>query len=149
MKTAAIALLGVIACASLAAQNAVTVAQQFQNPAKAYRPMVRWWWPGGDVTDAELHREVVLLDQANFGGGEIQPFVIGLHTDMPADTRKRVDDYLTPTFYAHVSQIDRGKFRSNAAISKQKNPTLSVTFEIALFIAISLPDRKRYAFRSD
>ena len=102
MKTAAIALLGVIVCAPLAAQNASTVAQQFQNPAKAYRPMVRWWWPGGDVTDAELRREVVLLDQANFGGGEIQPFVIGLHADMPADTRKRVDDYLTPTFYLHV-----------------------------------------------
>lgn len=102
MKTAAIALLGVIACASLTAQNTSTVAQQFQNPAKTYRPMVRWWWPGGDVTDAELRREVALLDQANFGGAEIQPFVIGLHSDMPAETRKRVDDYLTPTFYAHV-----------------------------------------------
>ncbi len=102
MKTAALALLGVIACASLSAQNASTVAQQFQNPAKAYRPMVRWWWPGGDVTDAELRREVALLDHANFGGAEIQPFVIGLHTEMPAETRKRVDDYLTPTFYSHV-----------------------------------------------
>ena len=102
MKTAAIALLGAIVCAPLVAQNASTVAQQFQNPAKAYRPMVRWWWPGGDVTDAELRKEVDLLDQANFGGAEIQPFVIGLHTDMPAETRKRVDDYLTPTFYAHV-----------------------------------------------
>jgi len=102
MKTAVVALLGAMVCAPLIAQNASTVAQQFQNPAKAYRPMVRWWWPGGDVTDAELRREVDLLDQANFGGGEIQPFVIGLHPDMPADTRKRVDDYLTPTFYAHV-----------------------------------------------
>jgi alpha-L-rhamnosidase len=102
MKTAALALLGVIACAPLTAQNRAIVAQQFQNPPKAYRPMVRWWWPGGDVTDVELRREVGLLDQANFGGGEIQPFVIGLHTDMPADARKRVDDYLTPTFYSHV-----------------------------------------------
>ena len=102
MKSAAIALFGVIVCAPLAAQNASTVAQQFQNPPKAYRPMVRWWWPGGDVTDGELRREVALMDQANFGGAEIQPFVIGLHTDMPAETRKRVDDYLTPTFYSHV-----------------------------------------------
>src|ERR1700722_19186593 len=102
MKIAALALLCVISCAPLSAQDPSSVAQQFQNPAKAYRPMVRWWWPGGDVTDAELRREVALLDQANFGGGEIQPFVIGLHTDMPAETRKCVDDYLTPPFYAHM-----------------------------------------------
>ncbi|MHB1795507.1 MAG: glycosyl hydrolase [Acidobacteriaceae bacterium] len=102
MKTAAFVLLCVVACAPLPAQNVSIVAQQFQHPAKAYRPMVRWWWPGGDVTDAELRREVGLLDQANFGGAEIQPFVIGLHSDMPAETRKRVDDYLTPTFYSHV-----------------------------------------------
>ena len=67
------------------------------------RQMVRWWWPGGDVTDAELRREVDLLDQANFGGAEIQPFTIGLDLQrMPEATRKRVDDYLTPTFYAHM-----------------------------------------------
>jgi hypothetical protein len=102
MKISALVLLCVMACGPLPAQNASSVVQQFQNPAKAYRPMVRWWWPGGDVTDAELRREVALLDQANFGGAEIQPFVIGLHTDMPAETRKRVDDYLTSTFYAHM-----------------------------------------------
>ncbi|MGO8717652.1 MAG: glycosyl hydrolase [Acidobacteriaceae bacterium] len=102
MKFAALVVLCVVACAPLPAQNVSSVAQQFQNPPKAYRPMVRWWWPGGDVTDAELRREVALLDQANFGGAEIQPFVIGLHPDMPAETRKRVDDYLTPTFFAHM-----------------------------------------------
>jgi hypothetical protein len=64
--------------------------------------MVRWWWPGGDVTDAELRREVGLLDKANFGGAEIQPFTQGLNPDMPVATRKRVDDYLTPTFFGHV-----------------------------------------------
>ncbi len=64
--------------------------------------MVRWWWPGGDVTDAELRQEVDLLDQANFGGAEIQPFKIGLDPKMPEATRKRVDDYLTPTFFAHM-----------------------------------------------
>ncbi|MGH9615301.1 MAG: glycosyl hydrolase [Acidobacteriaceae bacterium] len=102
MKLAALVVLCVVACAPLPGQNVPSVAQQFQNPAKAYRPMVRWWWPGGDVTDAELRREIRLLDQANFGGAEIQPFVIGLHPDMPAETRKRVDDYLTPTFFSHM-----------------------------------------------
>lgn len=103
MKFAALLMICVVACAPfLPAQSDSGIAQQFQNPAKAYRPMVRWWWPGGDVQNAELRREVDLLDQANFGGAEIQPFVIGLHPDMSAATRKRVDDYLTPTFFAHM-----------------------------------------------
>jgi hypothetical protein len=103
MKLVAICLLCAVASAPLSAQTVDTVAQQFQNPAKQYRPMVRWWWPGGDVTDAELRREVNLLDKANFGGAEIQPFTIGLDPPkMPEATRKRVDDYLTPTFFAHM-----------------------------------------------
>jgi hypothetical protein len=103
MKFVALCLLCAVASAPLSAQTAASVAQQFQNPAKEFRPMVRWWWPGGDVTDAELRREVKLLDQANFGGGEIQPFTIGLDPKkMPEDTRKRVNDYLTPTFFAHM-----------------------------------------------
>lgn len=75
---------------------------RFRNPAKACRPMVRWWWPGGDVADAELRREVRLLDEANFGGAEIQPFRIGLNPKAPPDMQKRVDNYLTPEFYGHV-----------------------------------------------
>ena len=103
MKFVALCWLCAVASAPLSAQTAASVAQQFQNPAKEFRPMVRWWWPGGDVTDAELRREVKLLDQANFGGGEIQPFTIGLDPKkMPEDTRKRVNDYLTPTFFAHM-----------------------------------------------
>jgi hypothetical protein len=99
MKLTAIGVLCLAVCAPAPAQN---VRQTFQNPPKAYRPMVRWWWPGGDVTDTELRKEVDLLDQAHFGGAEIQPFDIGLNPDMPAATRKRVDDYLTPEFFAHV-----------------------------------------------
>jgi len=50
----------------------------FRNPPKAYRPMVRWFWPDGDVRDDELRREVRVLDEAHFGGAEIQPFRFGL-----------------------------------------------------------------------
>src|ERR1019366_251135 len=103
MKLAALGVLCAVMGAQLSAQTAANVAQQFQNPAKEFRPMVRWWWPGGDVTDTELRREVNLLDQANFGGAEIQPFTIGLDpAKMPEVSRKRVDDYLTPTFFAHM-----------------------------------------------
>src|ERR1035441_3739683 len=62
MKLAALGVLCAVMGAQLSAQTVATVAQQFQNPAKEYRPMVRWWWPGGDVTDAELRREIDLLD---------------------------------------------------------------------------------------
>jgi glycosyl hydrolase family 106( putative alpha-L-rhamnosidase) len=64
--------------------------------------MVRWWWPGGDVTDEEIRREVRLLDEANFGGGEIQAFRIGLPVKLPPDVEARVNDYLTPAFFGHV-----------------------------------------------
>lgn len=86
----------------ITAQNLSTVTEGFQHPAKAYRPMVRWWWPGGDVQNFELRREVDALNKAGFGGAEIQPFDIGLNPKMPKAVQSRVDDYLTPSFYAHV-----------------------------------------------
>lgn len=102
MRLAALGLICAVATAPVFAQTSATVAQEFQNPAKAYRPMVRWWWPGNDVNDTELKREVGLLDQANFGGAEIQPFTIGLDQPMSDAARKRVDDYLSPSFFTHV-----------------------------------------------
>jgi len=77
--------------------------------------MVRWWWPGGDVTVDELRREVRVLDEAGFGGAEIQAFRIGLKTDVPADVAARVNDYPTPSFYGKVRAAaeearDRGLF---------------------------------------
>ncbi len=109
MKLFVLCLLCLTACLQLQAQN---VRQVFQNPSKAYRPMVRWWWPGGDVTDVELRREVRLLDQANFGGAEIQPFAIGLDPNMSDEARKRVNDYLTPTFFSHMqAALEEAKTR--------------------------------------
>lgn len=78
------------------------VDQQFRNPAKVYRPMVRWWWPGGDVQNIELRREISLLDQANFGGAEIQPFNKTSNPNMVPSVQARINDYLTPSFYGHV-----------------------------------------------
>lgn len=109
MKLVTLIALSAFLCPHMPAQD---VRQTFQNPPKAYRPMVRWWWPGGDVTDAELRREVGLLDQANFGGAEIQPFKIGLNPDMPEAAENRVNDYLTPTFFAHVrAALDEARTR--------------------------------------
>lgn len=91
-----------LAAVALAQPSPSRVRQNFRSPPKTYRPMVRWWWPGGDVTDEELRREVRLLDEANFGGGEIQPFLIGLNPKMPSEALNRVNDYLTPAFFSHV-----------------------------------------------
>lgn len=55
-----------------------------KEPPKAFRPMARWWWPGLDVEAAELEREVAELDDAGFGGAEVQAFLIGSPSPDPA-----------------------------------------------------------------
>ena len=74
------------------------VRRQFASPPMAYHPMIRWWWPGGDVTDGELRREIGIINAAGFGGVEIQPFSMGLGYDLGP----KVNDYLTPSFWARV-----------------------------------------------
>src|SRR5262245_5711235 len=50
----------------------------FQNPPVDVRPGIRWWWPGGDVDDGELVRELDAISAAGFGSAEIQSFAVGL-----------------------------------------------------------------------
>ena len=107
------ALLGLATMAS--GQQLDQLRRDFADPPKAARPMVRWWWPGGDVTAEELRREVRVLDAAGFAGAEIQPFRAGLKPDMPASTLARVNDYPTASFYSKVQTAleearDRGLF---------------------------------------
>ena len=54
----------------------------FINPPKSARPMVRWWWPGLDVREEELVRELDEMDRLGIGGAELQPFAIGLPADL-------------------------------------------------------------------
>lgn len=79
------------------------VLREFASPAKKYRPIVRWWWPGNDVTPTELRREVDLLDNAGFGGAEIQSFRIGL-PKLPEDQMKKVNEFATPAFFKNVAE---------------------------------------------
>lgn len=78
-----------------------TLEQTFKAPAKAMRPWVRWWWPGGAVQETEILREIDVLDAAGFGGAEIQPFNPGI-TNLTAEERVAVNDYATPSFFARV-----------------------------------------------
>ncbi|MGH9344656.1 MAG: glycosyl hydrolase [Terriglobia bacterium] len=79
------------------------VRRQFQSPPKKYGPLVRWWWPGNDVTDVELRREIDVLDKAGIAGVEIQPFIKGFNpSDFPEAQRQRIESYATPSFFRHV-----------------------------------------------
>ena len=83
--------------------GSVATRQQFQSPSKKYRPLARWWWPGNDVTDEELRREIDVLDKAGFGGAEIQAFVKGFDTkDMSESQLRQVNSYASPSFFNHV-----------------------------------------------
>jgi hypothetical protein len=83
--------------------GSAAIRQLFQSPPKKYRPLVRWWWPGNDVTDEELRREIGVLDDAGFAGAEIQAFVKGFFTkDLPEAQAQRVNGFATPSFFRHV-----------------------------------------------
>lgn len=85
------------------AAASVLVRRQFQSPPKKYRPLARWWWPGNDVTDAELRREIDVLDKAGFGGAEIQAFTKGLATtNFPQARIQRINSFASPSFFRHV-----------------------------------------------
>jgi len=75
----------------------------FANPPTTARPMVRWWWPGGDVTDEEISRELRLMKEAGIGGVEIQSFKIGLNPKPAPDVAARVDSFLSPEWFGHVN----------------------------------------------
>ena len=47
----------------------------FQNPPDDSRIMMRWWWFGPAITEAELEREMRLMKQVGIGGFEVQPVV--------------------------------------------------------------------------
>src|SRR5208283_2829539 len=82
----------------------------FHNPPTATRTMVRWWWPGGDVTDEEISRELRLMKEAGIGGVEIQSFVIGLNPKPTPEVKARVDSFLSPEWFGHVKHaIEEGQ----------------------------------------
>lgn len=99
---------GAFACAAHAqpiAKPATPVADglldAFEHPPKSARPDARWWWPGDAVSDAELQRQVAVLDKAGFGGAEIQSFNPGI-PDLRPDERASANGYAEPSFFTHV-----------------------------------------------
>lgn len=87
------------------AEEPKLVWSEFAEPAKEYRPFVRWWWPGNDVEEKELVREVDLLSDNYFGGAEIQPFEAAL--DPKADSAELAarHSFDSESYYQHVQAV--------------------------------------------
>ena len=99
-RIAATAALAALAFTPAAAQSRdERLEPSFAEPLPAARPWIRWWWPGGDVTPAEIDRELVLMRDAGFAGAEVQPFNPGI-SGLSAESAARVQQYATPAFFA-------------------------------------------------
>ncbi len=79
--------------------------EEFKNPPKSARPMVRWWWPGLDVDKEELLRELRELDEAGFYGAEIQAFLIGSPKKMDEERLKRTHRFMQPYYHEMIKAL--------------------------------------------
>ncbi len=78
---------------------------EFQYPGEEYRPWTRWWWPGNNVENAELERELNLLAEYFYGGVEVQSFTMGLDPDADSATLARRMSFDSPSFYDHLETV--------------------------------------------
>lgn len=80
--------------------GAAALWQRFETPPADARPMVRWWWFGPSVDDAELSREIAAMKAGGFGGFEVQPtYPLALDGEVAA---VRNTPYLSDTFLASL-----------------------------------------------
>ncbi len=78
---------------------------RFPDPGREFGPMTRWWWPGADVDEAELEREVALLAENGFAGVEIQPFTMGLNAEAESSERERVMSWDSEDYYRKLRGV--------------------------------------------
>lgn len=79
-------------------------AQDFINPSLDFAPFTRWWWPGNDVTQEELKREIKMFSENNFGGVEIQPMALVFPTKGKGRA-DRIMSYDTPPYYENLFTV--------------------------------------------
>ena len=87
----------------------------FAAPPPLARPMLRWWWPGNDVTSEGLTGELQAATAVEFGGFEIQPFRAPLFFVTGA-AAARIDSYATPSFFTHVADAARAAAAHGAEV---------------------------------
>lgn len=79
-------------------------ASQFKAPAQEFGPFARWWWPGNDVTQPELQREIDLFADRAFGGVEIQTLSLAVPRSS-AETTAKILSWDTPDYYANLKTV--------------------------------------------
>ncbi|MDV3455756.1 glycosyl hydrolase [Sphingomonas sp. HF-S4] len=79
--------------------------ESFLAPPPEARPMMRWWWFGPAVDEAEIDREIRAMKAGGFGGFEVQP-VYPLSPDDPA-TGVRNRPWLSDDFLAALRHAAR------------------------------------------
>ena len=92
-----------VLCLQACTREAALSPARFQNPDLSFAPFVRWWWPGNDVENEELTREVNLFADHHIGGVEIQSFALVI----PAapDRVDKIMSFDTDSFYEHVRTV--------------------------------------------
>ncbi|MBM4461652.1 MAG: hypothetical protein FJ011_28490, partial [Chloroflexi bacterium] len=96
----------------------------FLDPPKTARPMVRWWWPGLDVREDELIRELDEMDRLGIGGAEIQPFAIGLPPDLARrdpGRAARTHRFMQPYHYQMMQRVVEEAARRGITIDITQN----------------------------
>ncbi|MFH1532775.1 MAG: glycosyl hydrolase [Pseudomonadota bacterium] len=89
----------------------------FAAPTSRHRPWVRWWWPGGDVEDGELAREIEALADAGFGGAEIQAFAAALDPEASEAELARRQSWGDEGFYSHLGAALDAAYMAGLEIS--------------------------------
>jgi hypothetical protein len=91
--------------------NLEALKQQFETPPDDSRVMMRWWWFGPSVTNAQLARELTAMKEAGIGGVEIQP-VYPMALDDASKGIKNLpflsDDFLGALRFASKTARDLG-----------------------------------------
>jgi hypothetical protein len=101
---AGLAISALMASGKSAAAAPPTLSSLMDRPTLNAKPWVRWWWPGGVVTDVELRREIDILGKAGFGGAEIQAFNPAI-PNLTADERPKLHDYANDAFFEHMEVV--------------------------------------------
>lgn len=75
----------------------------FSKPPVAFAPFARWWWPGNNVENGELQREINLFADNHFGGVEIQ--ALNLFVPGTKEAKAKAITWDTPDYYDHVKTV--------------------------------------------
>lgn len=101
----------VFAAPGALAESEITAAN-FADTPMAYRPGVRWWWPGGAAKTEDLLKQIDYLAENGFGAVEINPFNNGFELDWAKDDLANIQNYDTPEYYRKLKAVvDKAKER--------------------------------------